>query len=264
MSNSIYLSISGQLYCLLSCWLEDADGSFYIALGDTKKKRISYHPTGRIKYHNFPLTNIPITRANFEPLYRTSCSNFFLRITAYDAYKFNPFIGTPREQDSVIEVQVDTNTPVLNFSFVVTPWNMLIPVNHFSVRYNDLFALTVLIENEALSEKPQLPFRYMFPQGPFKQDVIDRDQGLIDFHQRIQKTQKQILYSPNGEGTYKFVFATPMLRSPEFQIWFANPEYRAEAESCTKSVLRFKVKDGHGNTIKNEVAITGIVLDARL
>ena len=264
MGNAIYLSVEGQLYHFISLWIQNSDGSLYIGLGESKLKRISYHSTGRVNYHNF--NNTKPDPIYLDPLYRTTSANYFFRLVVGDAEKLDPFYGGIEKEDFILDMD-EFDNPIC-FDFVIAPWNSIVEKSGASIRYRDLFALVILYSKFIVSppEKAEsISILQGFPrlENISRKQSIDKHAALIDFHKRLTKFNGQILYFRNTDGIYKLIFNTPKLIAPRVEIKFTDHQYSAEIIDCTESITRFKVKDKFGQTVKREVEISGIFLDAR-
>jgi hypothetical protein len=260
MVRAVYLSIDKNVYYFFSYDTNPNDGSLYLFLGSKKQRRISYHSTGRVNYKKIPRLPDSLDHSFFEPLYQTTAKNIFFSLKMTSHEKLDPFRGTVKEEDFVFQIPFVTRT--MSFHFVVLPASSSIDSSGFSLRFGNLFSLMVLCEGNDVSDEIFPNFGFSQNYGLEKQ-AIDKDTALISFHKRANNANNSILYSCNAEGDYKLIFETPMFRPPDVSVRFANPGHRIEKIFCSKSMLRFKVKDESNQTIK-DAAIIELALDARL
>lgn len=287
-SKKIYLSYQGQLYTFISYQLQEADGSFYITIqrsgasdkfikfdsssrdlercridnGREKRKKISYHSSGCVRYHN---THQHSTY--FEPIATITQPNIIAGYIIPLVTKLDIYDGEVLEEDFVINFEESDNKRI-QFSFAICPWNFDPPqVPHVAIRYKDIFSLILSVTSPEIDTPPEVVDHFIFftpSRGRFLEQSIDNNTALIAFHQLLQNTNDAILYSPNKEGVYKIICAVPMRIPPEVDIEFMDNTYRAEVVSRTVSVVRFKVKDRNNQTVKQEVGIHGFALNAEL
>lgn len=285
-SRKIYISCKGRLYSFLSYQLEDTDGSFYITLQRDgtnnefsqysldvqlvqkrslptpreKRKKISYHSSGCVRYHN---TSHEATY--FQPLSQITNTNAFAAYIIPSINHLDLFEGKATEEDFVIDLANENEQ--IQFNFFLAPWNAEITSHHVAVRYESLFcfALEILKPQTHIPSDLKDHFHFIAPnKGLYDQQIIDNDQALVSFHQLLQGVRDLILYSPNMAGIYKIICAVPMRVAPDVRLKFLNEGYTGEIISRSKSAIKFKVKDEHNHTVKHEVPIIEILLDAEL
>lgn len=283
-SRKIYLSYKGVVYKFVTYQLEDSDGSFYITLqreghsyeyiryssnqkepeccnlekNREKRKKISYHSSGCVRYHN-----VHEPSAYFEPLSNITKLNLVASYIVPAVNRLDPFGGELTIEDFVIDIPDDKKK--IQFTFSIAPWNAKIESTHIAIRYENLFCFLLEVSEPRTNLPNEIENHFVFltPQkGLYEEQIIDCDCALVLFHQKLQNTRDLIIYSPNKEGIYKIICAVPMRIPPEVEIEFADRQYCFEIISKTKSVIKFKVKDKHDQTIKKEVPIVGITLDA--
>ncbi len=286
-SYKVFLESDGKIYSFLAHVLEEADGSFYIIFqregknyehlilssdnkklqritldyGRDKSKRISYHSTGCVRYHNLHQPD-----NYFEPLYNLKQPNLVASLIVPSIKSLDLYNKELSDKDFVYEINNDNQQ--IQFDFVIAPWDTMIASEHISLRYKDFFSFNIIKVVPPTISVPDLlhnHFIFITPQqGIYNQRPVDKHSALISFHQKLHDFNGVILKSPDKKGVYKIICAVPMRIPPETEIQFLDKQYSAEIESKTESVVRFKVKDRHGHTVKQEVQITGLTLCAEL
>lgn len=259
-SRKILVSFDKNIYKFLTYHLEDADGSFYISIQRERLQKISYHSSGCVRYHNTDFSS-----AYFEPLASLTRVNPIASFIVPAFSSLDLFNGNVTEDDFVLELK--SNNEPIQFNFLIAPWNDQIDSNHIAIRYEQLFAFLLEISPPTIiiPEEAKGYFTFAVPQkGFFEQQAIDKDSALILFHQSLQGIRDLILYSPNNDGIYKIICAVPMFAPPHVEIEFLDSKYSTEIINVSKSVVKFKVKNQHGHTMKQEVAIANISLSSHI
>lgn len=285
-SRKIYLSKNGEKRHFVSYYMQDSDGSFYLTLqreGEndeslifdnagkspeksefesprSKSKKITYHSSGCVRYHNTDHGS-----KYFEPISKISQLNCFATWSIPSIEKLDHFKGNESEEDFVSEC--DDIDGRISFTFCIARWNTIIDIPHIAIRYNKLFSLIIIIHilNIELPDEVEDHFITIAPKkGIYDEQPISSEQALIWYHQMVQETDKLIIYSPNGEGKYKAICTVPMIIPPKLEIIFENSKLQAEVAKSSVACVRFKVLDSSRNTIKNEVPILSIALNAEL
>ncbi len=283
-SRNILISSNNIIYNFINYKLEDSDGSFYITIqrkgvnsefiqmdsnndeilkyqlnkGREKRKKISYHASGCVRYHN--INNV---LNYFEPICNITKLNIIAEVIIPQIDKFDTCDNKLSKEDNIITI--DNSKIPYQFTFIVAPWNHQFDSPYFAIRYKNLFSFIIQISKPLIKIKTELreKFIYITPKiGLSEKQMLDKDSALISFHQKINNINDMIIYSPNNEGIYKIVFVVPMRIPPELIIKFNNDSYSCEIVSKTRSIIRFKVKDRNNNTLKNEVKIIDILLNA--
>ena len=287
----ILIKFNECTYRLLTFDLSHSDGSFYVAFvrqgksdkhwrgeinltknevvtgnatNEEKPKgaRVSYHASGFIKFHN--LRNQGIYG---EPIFQITKPFGFFRYSIPSVEKLDVYTKPVSEDDIVLEISEALNSRV-NFDCVIAPWNFVDSDSlGVSIRYEKLFSFSVLLNNEVLPIPPELNdyFHYLSPSiGTYNQSAFNKETALLNFHQKVQNTRNLIVYSPNREGVYTIIFSVPMRIPPEVHIDFEETGLQAEILDLSYTYLRFRVKDKHGQIIKNEVKLNGMELNAEL
>ena len=155
----------------------------------------------------------------------------------------------------------------VQFRFLIAPWDLQVAGKHIAVRYEGLFSFLLELSRPhiAIPQEAEGHFVFITPdQGIFEQQAIDKHTALISFHQHRHGVRDIIIYSPNKEGVYKVICAVPMRIPPQIEITFPDAEHSAEIVQASESVIRFKVKNRYGHTVKDEVKITSVALHAEL
>lgn len=285
-SRKILLSTGKRIYNFLTYKLEDADGSFYISIqrdghnrehlqfrsdvpevqhlslkhGREKRKKISYHASGCVRYHN-----MEFSAKYFEPLSSLTRPNVIANFVVPLVSRLDAFDGVPADDDFILEI-ADGNEPI-QFHFLIAPWDFQVDGLHIAIRYEGLFSFLLELSRPTIAIPQEAVDHFIFAvpeQGIYEEQTIDKHNALISFHQRLHGVRDLILYSPNIEGIYKIICAVPMRIPPQAEITFLNSQYLAEVIQASESVVKFKVKNRHGHTVKHEVPITSVALHAEL
>lgn len=280
----ILISNNGKIYDFLRCSLQNTDGSFYIVfsrkgeniesntinledgsfkdiqLGKPRKKlkKISYHASGRVNYHDTD------HQSNFfEPISNITRENLFViwsipKITLLDEI-------TSSNNDDII-IQIDNNDIRLNFSFILIPMGFIINEQHILLSYNKLFSFAIILNSYEIKIDETLKnhFITISPSGLFEKQILSQKQALINFHQKVNNSKELIVYTPNSDGIYTVITSVIMRIAPEITIKFFDESYKIEIISCKEHIIKFKVKDKHGNIIKKEIPIENIILNSEL
>lgn len=274
-----------MLHRFVALNLEESDGSLYITLlregkiseatvfdsesgekngikfdnGRPKRKKISYHASGRINYHN---TNHPPNYC--EPISEISQLNL-LQIYSVPSIEKLDQIDNLNEDDCIFEPEIKEGR--IDFCLYLAPWDTLININHVAVRYKNMFSLIISAQhpNSEWTKGLDNHFITVAPKtGFYTEQKISNEQALISFHQMLHSTKNIIVYSPNREGIYKIIFAVPMRRAPDMSIELHDENYNCEIVSANTAVVTFKVRDKHKNVIKTEMPIKSILASAEL
>jgi len=287
----ILIRFNRHIYRLLNFELSHSEGSFYIFFvreGKTDKHwqgeinwregeviagneinkeklkgaRVSYHASGCIRYHNISDKDI-----YGEPIFNITQPFGFIRYSIPSAEKLDIYSKPATEDDIILEI-LDKPFCRINFDCVIAPWDFVFPDSSgISVRYERLFSFSIILNDESLSTPSELNdyFHYFSPStGLYDRPTFDRETALLYFHQKVQGTRNLVIYSPNNEGVYTVIFSVPMRVPPKVRIAFEETSLQIELLKVSNTNIRFKVKDKYGQTVKKEVKITGIELDAEL
>jgi hypothetical protein len=171
------------------------------------------------------------------------------------------------EDDAVLTLPRVQNSTRIDFLLMLAPWNYVPSVDHFAIRYDNLMTLIVIPINnrqDIPSEYSEHFLTYQPNFGTLPEQALSNETALIEFHQKINNTRDLIVYSPNQDGIYTIITSVEMRTAPRINIIFANPEFSLELVSSKNHVIKFKVKNQFGHTIKQEVEIINITLDSRL
>ena len=257
----VYLSFDGKRYLFFSFWLNFSDGSLYIGLGNTRKKFISFHSTGRANYRGFNSASKASLVRYFDPLCRATTQNSFFAITITALENLELATGSLDEESFIFEVPIQ-RLPI-TFDFQICPSSYVLQSPGFYIQFRNLFSLIVVCGKNREPDNLFPNVGFFFYPG-YQNQAVDKHTALVEFHQRLHDTSGEILYSRNSEGIYTLVFARPKVRPPNAQIFLGDPTYKAEIVSATESAIRFRIKDKHNQTVKKDVLIQGFTLDARL
>lgn len=279
----VLISSNGKIYDFLRCSLQNIDGSFYITFSRkgeniesnninlengsfiniqlekpiNKLKKISYHASGQVNYHN---TNH--SSNYFEPISNITKKNLFV---IWSIPKIKLLDEITSSSDDII-IQIDNDDIRLNFSFILIPISFIINEQHILLSYDKLFSFAIIIDTHEIKIDETLKnhFITISPSGLFKKQVLSQKQALINFHQKINSTNKLIVYTPNSEGVYTIITSVIMRIAPKLTIKFFDESYKLEVISCKEHTIKFKIKDKYGNVIKKEIPMENIILDSEL
>jgi hypothetical protein len=225
-----------------------------------KGARVSYHASGFIRYHNLKNNDI-----YGEPIFHITKPFGFFRYSIPSIEKLDIYTKSATENDIILEI-LNKPSDRISFDCVIAPWDFVFPDSPgISIRYERLFSFSVLFDSGTLPTPPELNdyFHYFSPSmGLYDQSAFDRETALLHFHQKVQGTRNLIIYSPNSEGVYTVIFSVPMRIAPKVRINFEETSFQIEMLKVSNTHMRFKVKDKYGQTLKKEVKITGLELDA--
>ena len=200
-SSNIHLKHKGETYSFLNISIEDGnDGSLYVSLmrkgvsdesfGQTddgyekithdkprnKKKRLSYHASGCVLYHD---TNI--SSNYFEPV------SSITQVNAIAVWSIPSIISLDlcdsiKDSDHIIDLEFPDGR--LSFEILITPNNFVPEVPHFYVRYENLFNIVVILRPEInVPEDFKDAFVVLGPNlGLFPEQQLDNEEALIQFH----------------------------------------------------------------------------------
>lgn len=284
-SRNIYIESNGNLYKFMNCKIEPNDGSFYVTLLRDRENsesgtfnsiensplpithdkprrklvRISYHSSGCVLYRN-----TEISSNYFEPITRIAKLNAF---ASWSIPAINKLDAAESVQDEDFVIPIQSSSQRIEFNLILAPWYQKIEEDHFAIRYEGLFSLIVIPSHPNIETPEGLEEHFMTlapNKGLFEEQLIPDDQALIEYHQKIKDTRDLIIYSPNKAGIYTIVTGIPMRVAPEVSIEYLDGQYETELVSLKNNVVKFKVKNKYGHTIKNEVAIKSIELDSEL
>ncbi len=287
MQTRLLIRHQGRIYRVFTFWLEDSDGSFYVKLvrqggsdchwhgvlhpGDTevkwvrgddshrlKAKRISYHASGAIIYHE---SDIPTIYG--DPIFDVQQPFQFALHSVPSLDKLDVYDKSVIDSDVVVDAPDDVCGRV-NFGCILAPSDWIFP-GQFSIRacYDRLFSFHVSIDSNPLPVPKELAETFILyapTTGLHSSQVIDKEAALLKFHQKNQGTKDLIGYF--NKGVYELIFAVPMACLPTVTIQFEDPSLRADFFEITRVRLRFRVKDRYGNWVKDQRRIVRIELEA--
>lgn len=284
-SGRLVAKTNDKLFILASYRLEE-DGSIYLFLvregsndhsisfgGDSaepmrkefdaprpKTKKISYHASGVVRYHNMGRPTIYL-----EPLCRLTSINPVAAYILPSLEKLDELV-TLEDRDFVLDVAQDGP---IQFSFSVAPWQHVPQVEHCAIRWSELFALIVEVTAPTVDIPSGLAdyVTTVTPSKGFSAPVMDEPTAFSRFHQLLNNTRDCVIYSPNANGEYRIVCAVPMRISPRLEIRFFDEQYVAEQSpphiKRGTVEVRFRVR-GKGGYLKHEVPIAFVALHAEL
>lgn len=285
-SKSIIIRRDNRLYRFVNCKLEPNDGSFYVSFlrdGESddsfifdsinmkpesvihesprkKLKRISYHASGCAIYHN-----TEIGSNYFEPISNLTQANEFA-VWSIPSLEHLEEITAENEDDYVVDLFDQSGR--VDFHFTLAPWNIDVKDEHIAVRYEGLFSLIIIPIKPQYEIPPEVMqcFIVMAPNcGLFQSQVLNDDQALINYHQKLNKTKDLIIYSPNKAGIYTVITSVPMRVTPRINVTFLDDSLRIEPVGKGKNnVVKFKVKDSNDHYVKVEQQIHSIELDSEI
>lgn len=226
-----------------------------------KGHKITYHTSGQINYDYS-------RKIYSEPLF--DIKKFF-PFTYYSIPSIELLYKETPKQDSVTIDLGDNIDTRITFTLGISPWNEVLPHTFYNlnIRYEGLFALHLIITADTPFTIPkefeESHFVFGFPNmGLCERIYCSPNNALTAFHQKFNRIQDVIIYTPNSEGIYRLIYATEMRVPPQIEIEFEEDGYMLEIVCKTKAYALFRVKDKYGNRIKREVKIKSITLDAEL
>lgn len=142
----------------------------------------------------------------------------------------------------------------------------IINEQHILLSYNKLFSFAIILNSYEIKIDETLKnhFITISPSGLFEKQILSQKQALINFHQKVNNSKELIVYTPNSDGIYTVITSVIMRVAPEITIKFFDESYKIEIISCKEHIIKFKVKDKHGNVIKKEIPIENIILNSEL
>lgn len=237
-----------------------------------RKSRITIHQSGTVNFHAYGRRTIHI-----EPLCKTTKITCIYTYIIPDIQRLDLFKETPSNGDAVLDMGTIQSWPQA-FSFVVGPASP--QPNKPGFMFQDRtkkFILAVLLEDQKLPipENFLIDYKDYFShltaaEGIFPRQQIAEDEALIMYHQTLNNIQDTIIYHPTKDGIFKLIFATPMLRKPEFTITFTDPSIHVlekdiyTEQRSEKVMLRFKVRNKKSGMIITKPVEMKIILDASL
>lgn len=252
MSKHVILNFKGIMYKILSFELNSNDGSLYLKV--LKNVEIHYHSSGQI---NYKLTQGKHT-IFCDPISNITKDFYLLWVESLPINKL-----TLMEKIGENDFCIDYNgSNLINMKVMITP--LINNVDGHHIEFYRLFKLVIQMEDMFFT---QVDCVYFIPSvGLYPKIIVQPEQSLIDFHQRIQNHQDIIIYEPNNEGVIRIIHSTPMRIPPRLTIIFNDRTLVAEQimNKPSVSMTRFIVKDQYGNKAKLNISIDTIELDSEL
>ncbi|WP_305462471.1 hypothetical protein [Photobacterium leiognathi] len=102
-----------------------------------------------------------------------------------------------KDTDHVIDIGLPDGR--VNFEILIAPNDFVPEEPHFSVRYEGLLSVIVVLRPEiTVPIDLKDAFIVLGPKaGLFEEQQLDNQDALIKFHQKLNSTQDLVLYSPN-------------------------------------------------------------------
>lgn len=235
----------------VSLKLDDGEVSVTEPTISPKGFRMTYHPSGQINFHHLsappifmePLSGITRT----EPLIDISIPN----VKSLDQ--------TPKIKNDAAVLDVASGR--LTFTVQIAKWDAPetgLPVL-WAWTWRPLFSLRVLaaqtLPEQILDTLPE-HFHYIARrQGLFADLQLSEEDAKVAFHKALNETEGDVLYPPDGEGNCRIVFVVPMRVAPEVEIGFRDPALTAEITEVTTTEIRYRVRDGKKQLVRDMRAI---------
>ena len=233
-----------------------------------KNKRITIHQSGCINYHENG------GRIFLEPLTLTTLTTRIYQYRIPAIQKLDEFHEAADSEDAILDLS-ELGDGAISFSFFVGPPNLIPPARAIKLVYErEGYALAISVDCKTFPVPNDYEdhFTTWSPdRGLFLQQQMAEDQALISFHRALTGSDNGVLYSPNGEGVIRLIFAVPMRIAPAFRIVLVDAELHVTDQDVEreprleKVMLKFKVRNRKtGQVVRQPVAIQSIELDARL
>ncbi|MFM0058698.1 hypothetical protein PQR64_24035 [Paraburkholderia phytofirmans] len=233
-----------------------------------KDKRITIHQSGRVNFKENKST------IYIEPLTQTNTAFRVYQYRIPSIQKLDVFAKTKRDEDVIFEMDEPDDRPI-SFSFFIGPSQFTAPGRAFKLDSGQQgYALSIAIDTGIMEAPPQCEDHFITGtplRGIFETQQMPEDEALLAYHRAVTGAKGAILYAPNGEGDFKFIFAVPMRIAPKFVIELVEADLHVTEQDVQrearseKVMLRFKIREqATGKLVKRPVAIRSIVLDAEL
>lgn len=234
----------------------------------SRNKRVTIHQSGRVNYHESQTSIFvaPLTKTT-EPF-----PIYGYRVPALD--QLDAHNDGIADEDAVFDLSDLPKGPV-SFSLFIGPMDFKPPGQAIKLEYEaEGYSVTIQVDPVTYVVPADLSkhFITLTPnKGLFSDQQMAEDQAMIFYHHALTRKPGMVLYTPNGEGVIRMIFAVPMRIAPRFQIKFVDPELHAldqdvqRDQRSEKVMLKFKVRHRRtGEIIRKTVEIKSIDLDSEL
>lgn len=228
--------------------------------------KVSYHSTGRV---NYQIGKLEVT-IFIDPVYNVA-KPFNLLVSRISNFE-EAFVYLDGINEDDLVVDLNNSMNYLNLIITIAPINYSTigskEIELSRVRFNQFFDLIInSISDVEVYQSKLSECGFVIPAiGLYNSQVINKNEALINFHQKANNNKDSIIYSPNSEGVWKIIHSVPMRIPPALTIQFENTSYQAIKIDSQSSVAitKFLVKDKFQNTVKHFVNIKEIELDSEL
>ncbi|MEA9585860.1 hypothetical protein VC279_05980 [Xanthomonas sp. WHRI 10064A] len=234
----------------------------------SKNKKITIHQSGRVNYHQNggSIYIAPLTKTE------TPFQIYGYRIPAID--KLDEHESTGAIDDLIIDLS-DLPEGPLSFSVLIAPPQFEPSSRAVKLSYEaEGYSVVVQIDPVAFAAPDGLEdhFTTLTPSGGlFAEQQMTEEQAMVAYHQALTSTADLVVYTPNGEGVIRVIFAVPMRVAPRFMIELADPELYVSDQDVQRDnrsetvMLRFKVRRrSSGEILREAIDIRSIELDSEL
>jgi len=197
---------------------------------NTITRKISCHVTGVVNYENFVIGKKTISV--IEPLHSITSPHHIL------TYSIPSISRLDRYNDSLEECDIlivdERNNKRINFILSIVPMDNMSIIKHlYDLTINNQYRLVIDVSFEIVQGKYEHKFICTFPFETYRNTDLSKlfskyhqEYSKIIYHQKINNTQKLIVYEPTDKGVYRIVFTVPMFRPPDINIKFTNPKLK--------------------------------------
>lgn len=233
-----------------------------------KNKKITIHQSGRVNYHQNgrSIYIAPLTKTE-QPF-----QIYGYRVPALD--KLDECESTGTAEDAIIDLTSLPAVPI-SFSVLIAPIEFNSSSHAVKLSYEaEGYSVVVQLDAVTLAAPEGLEdhFITLTPNaGLFAEQQMAEGQAMIAHHQALNKTVGPIVYTPNGEGVIRVIFAVPMRIAPLFVIELVDPELYVSDQDVQRDsrsetvMLKFKVRRRSSReVVRQTVDIKSIELHSEL
>jgi hypothetical protein len=231
---------------------DHADGSFYIEIKTAdregkpgSREKISYHPTGRIKFSG------PLDCVLFgEPIFAFTQLREIGYVSLADLAVLQQ--ATDAEPGDQIFDVPESDKGRINLSFIMGPDDDAYSLEkNVTVTYPGWFRLHLVPGADLPMDPPEDSTHISAAPTLYSHQVISQSQALIFFHQKRTGTKDTIFFWDAQSRVGRLIFAVPMRIPPALEIEFYDLALEAEPQppvvlNTATAELRFKVRGPEG------------------
>lgn len=210
----------------------------------SKQKKISYHTTGLVKYHDLD-SNAFLC----QPLYEITCNNNFLLYSIPSIMKLDEIKNYNEKKTKVIELDKSELEKRYTFSFIVSPFDCKYQINPlFSINVPAMYNLSCHVieyDNDFIRRNKE-KFIHIAPCSENQEKLLSDEEvelGLKKYYQKKFNVKGSIFLPSNSSGCFRIIFDVPMRVKPEIIYEFVSNKYSlVECDGCSNREVRFKIK----------------------